>query len=70
MKDIYIRMQEDDGVSEEELSSLLDFVKADYYMHHTTHPNQILDMKKLSDLGITPKYIINDRILFYHDKNL
>ncbi len=34
MKDIYIRMQKDEGISEEELRKLIDYINADIYIHY------------------------------------
>ncbi|XOB62609.1 hypothetical protein ACMC56_02100 [Campylobacterota bacterium DY0563] len=64
MKDIYIRMQKDDGVSEKELKKLIDFVGADIYIHRLRNDKQVLNFKKLENLGITPVNIYKNRIIF------
>ncbi len=64
MKDIYIRMMKDDGISEEELNSLIEYTGAKYYLHFLKNPKQVLSFKKLHTLGIEPILILNDKILF------
>ena len=64
MKDIYIRMMKDKGVTEEELKALLTFVGAKYYMHFLGSKNQLLSFKKLKELHIEPFLILDNKILF------
>lgn len=64
MKDIYIRMQKSDGVSEEELQTLIKYVNADFYIHYTKNDNQVLNFEKLQELGIIAEEIYHNRIIF------
>lgn len=64
MKDIYIRMQKESGVTEEELSKLINFVKADIYIHYLRNNKQKLNFDKLKQYGIIPYEIYNNRIIF------
>ncbi len=68
IKDIYIRMQKKNGVSEEELSALIKFVNADFYIHYTQNEMQVLNFEKLSKLGIIPLMIYHNRIIFKIEK--
>ena len=68
MKDIYIRMQKDDGISENELRELIDYVDADIYIHYLRNNNQILNFEKLKKLGILPLKIYKNRIIFEIEK--
>lgn len=69
MKDIYIRMQKNKGISEEELLKLIKYVKADIYIHTLGNNKQVLDFEKLSNYGIVAKAIYNNRIIFKIKKN-
>ena len=69
MKDIYVRMQKEAGISEEELSSLIKYVNADFYIHYFTSKKQILNFDKLKKLGIIPEEIYHNRIIFKIKKN-
>ncbi|MEA3497582.1 MAG: hypothetical protein U9R16_00850 [Campylobacterota bacterium] len=64
VKDIYIRMQKNSGVTEEELSKLISFVKADIYIHYLKNAKQKLNFDKLKQYGIVPYEIYNNRIIF------
>jgi len=64
MKDIYIRMMKEDGVTKDELKQLLDFVGADYYMHVFLSKKQILDIEELQSIGLHPIKIIDNKLLF------
>lgn len=64
MKDIYIRMQKNTGVTEDELSKLISFVKADIYIHYLKNSKQKLNFNKLEQYGIVPYEIYNNRIIF------
>lgn len=66
MKDIYIRMMKKDGINETELKSLLDYVKADYYIHTFRSENQVLTFEKLKNIGLEPILIIDNNIVFKH----
>ena len=64
MKDIYIRMMKDKGISEEELNQLLEYTGATYYFHFLSNSKQVLSLKKLKEFDIKPLLILNDKILF------
>lgn len=64
MKDIYIRMQKEEGISEEELYSLIKYVKADIYIHYFNNKKQVLNFDKLKNFGIIPNVIYHNRIIF------
>ena len=68
MKDIYIRMQKENGISEDELYLLIKYVNADFYIHYLRNKKQILDLNKLQNFGILPKMIFKNRIIFKIDK--
>ena len=69
MKDIYIRMQKDIGISEEELFSLVKYVNADLYIHYLRNKEQVLNFEKLNKFGIIPEEIYHNRIIFKIEKN-
>jgi len=64
IKDIYIRMQKKNGITEEELSKLIKFVNADIYIHYLRNEKQKLNFDKLNQYGIIPYEIYNNRIIF------
>lgn len=64
MKDIYIRMQKKEGISELELKKLIEYVKADFYVHYLRNAKQVLDFDKLKEFGIVPEIIYHNRIIF------
>ena len=64
IKDIYIRMQKKQGISEKELYKLIKYVNADFYIHYLRNEEQSLDLKKLEKLGIVAKLIYKNRIIF------
>ncbi len=64
MRDIYIRMQKEKGVSEEEIAALASYVKADYYVHYMRNVEQKLDFTKLKTLGFEPIEIRSNTIVF------
>lgn len=64
MKDIYIRMQKENGISEKELSSLIEYVGADFYIHYLTNEKQVLNFEKLKNFGIVADSINNNKIIF------
>lgn len=64
MRDIYIRMQKEKGVSEEEIAALARYVKADYYLHFMRNADQKLDFAKLKTLGLEPVEIRSNIIIF------
>lgn len=68
IKDIYIRMQKDNGINELELAKLVKYVNADFYIHYTQNKKQTLNFDKLTKLGIIPKMIYHNRIIFRIDK--
>ena len=68
MKDIYIRMQKEKGISEVELYLLIKYVNADVYIHFLSNKKQILDLNKLKDFGIIPNMIFKNRIIFRINK--
>lgn len=71
IKDIYIRMQKENGINEEELYKLTKYVNADFYIHYlTVSPKQVLNFKKLETFGITPNAIYNNRIIFNVKKEI
>lgn len=69
MKDIYIRMMKENGINEEELNLLLEYVDAKYYFHLLTNTKQLLSFEKLKKLGIVPILIIDNKILFEKKAN-
>jgi hypothetical protein len=69
MKDIYIRMIKEKGISEIELKKLIKYVNADIYIHYLNNKKQALNFDKLISLGIEPKMIYHNRIIFKIDKN-
>ncbi|MEA1914810.1 MAG: hypothetical protein U9N30_05790 [Campylobacterota bacterium] len=70
MKDIYIRMQKEHGIDENELLSLIQYVNADFYIHYLRNKKQALDFDKLKNLGIIPEIIYHNRIIFKINKPL
>lgn len=64
MKDIYIRMQKQNGISEEELWKLINFTHADIYIHYLKNEKQELNFKKLEQYGIIPYKIFQNFIIF------
>lgn len=68
MKDIYIRMQKEKGISEIELKSLINYINADFYIHYLRNAKQVLDFDKLKELGINPEIIYHNRIIFKINK--
>lgn len=64
IKDIYIRMMKENGITEDELNLLIKYVGAKYYMHILSNPKQVLSFKKLKELNIEPILILDDKILF------
>lgn len=68
IKDIYIRMQKEDGIKEDELKQLIDYVKADIYIHYLTNKKQTMSFEKLKEFGIIPKLIYHDKIIFKVNK--
>lgn len=68
MKNIYIRMQKQEGVSEKELYQLIKYTKADIYIHHLRNKKQKLNFKKLEEYGIIPFEIFQNLIIFHLDK--
>ncbi len=69
IKDIYVRMQKDEGISENELKKLVKYVGADFYIHYMNNEKQVLDFDKLISFGIIPQQIFHNRIIFKIDKN-
>lgn len=69
MKDIYIRMQEKEGISEIELSKLIKYVDADIYIHYLVNEKQVLNFSKLTQLGIIAEFIYENRIIFKINKD-
>ena len=67
MKDIYVRMMKEDGITKDELKQLLDFVGADYYMHVFGAKKQILNMKELDEIGLKSLLIIDNKLLFKYE---
>ncbi len=70
MKDIYIRMQKKEGISEKELSLLIKYTGADIYIHHMENEKQELNFKKLEQYGIIPFKIFQNHIIFKIKKSL
>lgn len=68
MKDIYVRMQKENGITENELFTLIEYIDADFYIHYLRNKKQILDLDKLKNLGILPEIIFHNRIIFRIDK--
>jgi len=68
MKDIYIRMHKEQGINEEELKTLVKYVDADIYIHYLKNSNQVLDIKKLEEYGLSIRLILNNRLIFFVDK--
>ena len=68
IKDIYIRMQKEDGIKEEELKQLIDYINADIYIHYLANKKQIMSFEKLKEFGIIPKLIYHDKIIFKVNK--
>jgi hypothetical protein len=64
MKDIYIQMMKKEGINEKELKSLLDYLKADYYIHTFKSEKQILTFDKLRNIGLQPMLIVDNKIIF------
>ncbi len=64
IKDIYIRMQKDDGISEEELYQLIKYINADIYIHYLKNTKQELNFQKLEQFGIIADKIYHNRIIF------
>ena len=64
MKDIYIQMMKKEGINEKELKSLLDYLKADYYIHTFKSEKQILSFDKLRNIGLQPMLIVDNKIIF------
>lgn len=64
MKDIYIRMMKEKGISEMELAKLIKYTNADIYIHHLRNEKQELDFEKLRQLGIIPYKIYQNFIIF------
>ena len=64
IKDIYIRMMKEDGITEEELNRLIEYVGAKYYIHSLVNTKQALSFVKLKELHIEPILILNNKILF------
>lgn len=70
IKDIYIRMQKEEGISELELSKLVKYVNADIYIHYLRNDKQVLNFEKLNNLGIIPLSIYHNRIIFKIKKEM
>lgn len=64
IKDIYIRMQKKEGINEDELLQLIQYVNADIYIHYLRNEKQRLNFKKLEERGIIPEDILENRIIF------
>ena len=64
MKKLYIKMNGPYGLNEEELSSLIENVNADFYFHYTKTSTKNLNISKLEKLGIIAKTILKDKIVF------
>ena len=63
IKDIYIRMRKEEGISIKELEKLLKYVKPDFYMHRLNHKNTI-NFSLFKTVGLEPLQIIDHAILF------
>ena len=70
MKDIYIKMQKEEGISEKELSELIKYTNADIYIHHMENEKQELSFKKLEQYGIIPFKIFQNHIIFKIKKSV
>ena len=68
IKDIYIRMQKKEGITESELKSLIKYVNADFYIHYLRNSKQVLDFDKLKKFGIIPEMIYKNKIIFRIEK--
>ncbi len=64
MKDIYIRMMREEGIQEDELKELLDYVGADYYIHAFNARRQVLSFQEILKIGLEPVLIIDSKIIF------
>lgn len=64
LKEIYVRMMKLEGITEEELKSLIDATNADYYLHYFNRSKRVLSIAKLKELGIEPSEIYVNKILF------
>ncbi len=64
MKDIYVRMMKNEGINEKELKILLDYIKADYYIHTFSASEQTLSQDKLIQIGLIPERIIDKRMIY------
>jgi hypothetical protein len=70
MKDIYIRIQKENGINEKELSMLIEYTNADIYIHYMKNAKQELNFKKLEHYGIIPFKIFQNRIIFKIKKSV
>ncbi len=64
MKDIYIQMMKEEGINEEQLNSLIEYLNVKYYLHFFKSTKQVLSFKKLKELNIEPVLILDNKILF------
>ncbi len=70
IKDIYIRMQKENGINEKDLLKLVRYVNADIYIHYLRNNKQVLNFEKLNNLGIIPLSIYHNRIIFKIKKEI